>query len=324
MCNEKNVKEKVGDDMKVAVMGAGGVGAYFGGRLAEGGIPVSFIARGEHLKAMNENGLKINSIHGDFEIQVEATDDPNDIGTVDLVLFTVKAHDTEEAGKQISPLVGENTAILSLQNGIDNEKILSRIHGGERVVGGVAYILSRVVEPGVISHESLGRIEIGEMDGETTERLREIKEVFENSGVRCDILTNIKKVLWRKLSFNCALNAMTAITRSPLDEIVEVEESSDIFESAIREAIGVGIAEGVDMDEDEIVRALMKVTEEAGSIGSSMLHDLRREKRLEIDPINGKIVKLGRKHDIWTPINRTLYGCLKVINQNLSGQNLKN
>lgn len=301
--------------MKICVMGAGSVGAYFGGRLSSNN-DVSFIARGDHLEAMKKNGLKVKSeVHDDFEIQINATDDPGEIGSVDLVLFTVKAYDTKEVGKQIKPLIGKETIILSLQNGIDNEKILSDMFGKDKVIGGVAYILSRIEEAGVIHHESLGRVEIGELDGSITDRIKEIKNVFENTGISCDISTNIKQVLWQKLAFNCALNAITALTYSSLDTILNNKESFEVFEETVREAVKVGVASGVEMDEDQVIGNLMEIAQEAGAMKSSMLYDREKGKKLEIDPMNGKIVDMGNKLDIETPVNKTLYGCLKIINE---------
>ncbi|MFW5927747.1 MAG: ketopantoate reductase family protein [Thermoplasmatota archaeon] len=301
--------------MKICVMGAGSVGAYFGGRLASKNA-VSFIARGEHLESMIDQGLKIKSeVHDDFKISVNATDDPEEIGPVDLVLFTVKAYDTEEAGKQIEPLIGEDTIILSLQNGIDNEEILADMYGKDKVIGGVAYILSKVEQPGVIHHESLGRVEIGELNRKVTERIKEIKSTFESSDISCDISRNIKQVLWQKLAFNCALNAMTALTDSSLDTILKINESSEVFEETVREAVKVGVASGVDMDEDELISNLMKIARETGAMKSSMLYDKKKGKKLEIDPLNGKIVEMGEEFDIDTPMNKTLYGCLKIINE---------
>ena len=305
--------------MKICVMGAGSIGAYFGGRLASKN-DVSFIARGDHLRSMKEDGLKVKSkVHDDFEISVNATDDLEDIGSVDLVLFTVKAYDTEEAGKQIKPLIDEDTVILSLQNGIDNEKILAEIYGEDKIIGGVAYILSRIKVPGVIHHESLGRVEIGELDGMITKRLKNIRDTFERSGVGCDISTDIQKVLWRKLAFNCALNAMTALTESSLETIVKIDESTEVFKSTIEEAVKVGKASGVDMEEDQIIGELMKVAAEAGPMKSSMLYDREKGKKLEIDPLNGKIIEMGKELGIETPVNRTLYGCLKIINETHNG-----
>ncbi|MFP4051208.1 MAG: ketopantoate reductase family protein [Thermoplasmata archaeon] len=301
--------------MKICVMGAGSVGAYFGGRLASKN-DVSFIARGEHLESMIDQGLKIKSeVHDDFKISVNATDDPEEIGPVDLVLLTVKAYDTEEAGKQIKPLIGKDTIILSLQNGIDNEEILAEMYGKDKVIGGVAYILSRVEQPGVINHESLGRVEIGELNGRITGRIKEIKNVFESSDIGCDISKNIKQVLWQKLAFNCALNAMTALTDSSLHIILEIKESSEVFEETVREAVKVGVASGVEMDEDEVISNLMEIAKEAGAMKSSMLYDKEKRKKLEIDPLNGKIVEMGEELDIDTQVNKTLYGCLKIINE---------
>ncbi len=301
--------------MKICVMGAGSVGAYFGGRLAPEN-DVSFIARGDHLKSMSDKGLRVKSdVNEDFKITVNVTDDPEEVGQVDLVLFTVKAYDTEKAGKQIRPLVGKDTVILSLQNGINNEKILAEMYGKDKVVGGVAYILSRLEEPGVIHHESLGRVEIGELNGKVTDRIKEIKDVFEGSDVGCDISTDIEQVLWQKLAFNCALNAMTALTDTSLDNILEIKESSEVFEETVREAVRVGVASGVDMDEDELIGNLMEIAEEAGPMKSSMLYDKRKGKQLEIDPLNGKIIEKGEELGIETPVNKTLYGCLKIINE---------
>ncbi|MFP4142566.1 MAG: ketopantoate reductase family protein [Thermoplasmata archaeon] len=302
--------------MKICVMGAGAVGGYFGGKLALNGNDVSFIARGDHLEVLKKDGLKVEStVHEDFQISVKATDDPGEIGTVDLVLFTVKAYDTEQAGEQIRPLIGSDTTILSLQNGIDNEKILSEMYGEEKVVGGVAYILSRLKESGIIHHESLGRIEIGELDGEVSERLNNIKKIFEDSGIGCSITTDITKVLWRKLAFNCGLNAITALTESSLDVILNIKESREVFRSSIKEALKVGIASGVEMDEDKIIEELMEISNEAGPMKSSMFYDRKKGKELELDPINGKIIEMGNDLGIETPVNKTLYGCLRIINQ---------
>ncbi|MDI6654624.1 MAG: 2-dehydropantoate 2-reductase, partial [Candidatus Hydrothermarchaeota archaeon] len=198
--------------MKVAVMGAGAVGGYFGGVLAKSGADITLIARGKHLEAMRKDGLLIKSYRGDFRADVKATSDPKEAGPTDLILFTVKSYDTEEAIRLCRPMIQENTCILSLQNGIDNDEKIAREAGREKIIGGVAYIGVALDEPGVILHSAAGKIAIGELNGKITHRIKKIAEMFSAAWIPCEISEDIIKLKWKKLVWNAAFNALTTIT----------------------------------------------------------------------------------------------------------------
>jgi len=207
--------------MKVAVMGSGAVGGYFGGLLAKGGADVTFIARGKHLEALRAQGLAVKSVKGDFSLHVKATGDPNEVGPLNLILFCVKSYDTERAMRQALPMVGRETAVLSLQNGIDNEEKIASIIGKEKVLAGVAYIGSSVPEPGVISHEAEGKIVFGEMDGGLSDRVLKLREFFDRCGLPAEASPDIKKALWAKLAWNAPFNAINALAGGLVKAIVE-------------------------------------------------------------------------------------------------------
>jgi 2-dehydropantoate 2-reductase len=191
--------------MRIAVYGAGGVGGYFGGRLAQAGADVHFIARGAHLQALREQGLRVRSVTGDFEVRAPATDDPADVGSCDFVLFCVKTFDTDAAAARLGPLVGEDTAVVSLQNGVENEETLARAVGDDHVMGGAAFIFAEIAEPGVIRHTGgPASITFGELDGRASERAQRLLSCCEQAGVAAELSGSIKTVLWAKLAFICA------------------------------------------------------------------------------------------------------------------------
>ncbi len=300
--------------MRVAVVGAGGVGGYIGGRLALAGNDVIFIARGAQLKAIQAAGLKVKSINGDFEVRVAATDRPDTVGPVDLVVFAVKSYDTETAAEQIRPLVGPNTAVLTVQNGVDNEEKLVRIFGPDRVLGGVVYIDSFIVAPGVIAHTDGGRVVFAELDGRPSERAVLIKKTLDAAGIPAEISEDIAKVKWTKLLFNCALNAMTALARCYHTDILQTPEGREVFIGLMREAEAVARARGISLDPD-VVEKIVERAERLPPSRSSMLYDVLSGKPLEVDALNGVIVRYGRELGIPTPFNQALYGTLKVIDK---------
>ncbi|MGH2555619.1 MAG: ketopantoate reductase family protein, partial [Actinomycetota bacterium] len=241
--------------MKIAVIGVGGVGGYFGGRLAQAGEDVHFIARGEHLRALSERGLRVRSVRGDFETRVQATDDPKEIGPSDHVLFCVKSFATQEAAKSLMPLIGPDTAVVSFQNGIDNEEAIAAEVGWEHVMAGAAFIFSSIVEPGVI--EDAGgpaRLVFGEWDGQESGRATRLLETFRHAGVDAALSTDIRQVLWNKLAFICAQAGMTAATGLPIGEIRKVPESMAMFRRIVEEVRDVAAAEGVDLGSDAVDR----------------------------------------------------------------------
>jgi len=300
--------------MRIALVGAGGVGGYIGGRLALAGNDVILIARGAHLKAIQAEGLKVKSINGDFEVRVAATDRPETVGPVDLVIFAVKSYDTETAAEQIRPLVGLDTAVLTVQNGVDNEEKLVRIFGPDRVLGGVVYIDSFIVAPGVIAHTDGGRVVFAELDGRPSERAVLIKKSLEAAGIPAEISEDIAKVKWTKLLFNCALNAMTALARCYHTDILQTPEGREVFIGLIREAEAVARARGINLDPD-VVEKIVQRADRLPPSRSSMLYDVLSGKPLEADALNGVIVRYGRELGIPTPFNQALYGTLKVVDK---------
>ncbi len=300
--------------MRVAVVGAGGVGGYIGGRLALAGNDLTLIARGAHLKAIQAEGLKVKSINGDFEVRVAATDRPETVGPVDLVIFAVKSYDTESAAEQTRPMVGPNTAVLTVQNGVDNEEKLVRVFGPERVLGGVVYIDSFIVAPGVIAHTDGGRVVFAELDGRPSERAVLIKNTLEAAGIPAEISEDIAKVKWTKLLFNCALNAMTALARCHHTDILQTPEGREVFIGLIREAEAVARARGINLDPD-VVEKIVERADRLPPSRSSMLYDVLSGKPLEVDALNGVIVRYGRELGIPTPFNQALHGTLKVVDK---------
>src|SRR6266545_3777860 len=216
--------------MKIGVVGAGGVGGYYGARLALAGSEVGLIARGDHLAAIREHGLRIRADDGDFTVRVAASDDPADIGSCDAVLFCVKSYDTDQAAALLGPLLKPETGVVSLQNGVDNEeKIAARI-GPEHVLGGASFILAHIVEPGVVEQvHSVQRIIFGELDGSRTERVARLLAEFRKAEIDSDIADDIRVVLWDKFAFLCALAGLTAVTRLPIDKLLAVPETRELF-----------------------------------------------------------------------------------------------
>ncbi len=298
--------------MRICVFGAGGVGGYFGGLLARSGAEVTFIARGEHLRALQARGLTLRTVRETFTIPVKATDEPRTVGPVDLVLFCVKSYDTESAGRALPDLLAPGGVVISPQNGIDNEEKLEAILGKGRVLGGAAYIWSTITEPGVITQTGGAcKIAFGELDGSSTERARRILEVCQRAGFPCELTTNIWKVLWEKFLFICALGGMTAVTRLPLGEILGCPETREMFRGTMAEIHALARAEGVPLEE-ELVPRMMTFAEGLDKNGrSSLYHDLAMGRRLELDALNGKVVELGLRHGIPTPMNFAVTACLR-------------
>jgi len=300
--------------MRIAIMGAGGVGAYFGGRLARASQDVTFIARGEHLRALQERGLEVHSPLGDFTLPtVKATDDPATVGPMDLVLVCVKAYDTETAARAMRPMVGPETAVLSLQNGVDAHERLAAILGPEPVLGGLCYISSFVAAPGVIHHVSqFARIVFGELDGRVTPRAEAIRQAFAEAGVEATLSTDIIKDIWMKFLFMGAQGMMTAVTRSPIGPIRETPAAWELYVDAVREIDRVARAKGVNLDPDAVDKTLSLVQGLAPDIKSSTLADVEQGKPIEVETFSGAVVRLGRELGVPTPVHRAIYAILKL------------
>ena len=298
--------------MRIAVYGAGGVGGYFGGRLAQAGADVHLIARGAHLEALRTQGLRVRSVKGDFAVRVPATDDPADIGPCDYVLFCVTAFDTEPAAARLGPLVGDATAVMSLQNGVDNEEKLARAVGQDHVMGGAAFIFAGVAEPGVILHTGgPTSITFGELDGQVTERARRLLECCQQAGFGAELSASIKTVLWAKLAFICAQAGMTAAVRLPIGEIRTVDAAWAAFGRLVAEVVAVAEADGTLVPSAAQQRALtMAQSVEPGSF-SSLHDDLVAGRRMELEALHGLVVRRAAEHGVPVPMTEAVYAILK-------------
>jgi 2-dehydropantoate 2-reductase len=298
--------------MKVAVIGAGAVGGYFGGVLAKSGADITLIARGKHLEAMRKDGLLIKSYRGDFRADVKATSDPKEAGPVELVIFTVKSYDTEEAIRLCSPMIQENTCILSLQNGIDNDEKIAREAGREKVIGGVAYIGVGIEEPGVICHSAAGKIAIGELNGKITHRIKKIAEMFSAAGVPCEISRDIIKLKWEKLVWNAAFNALTTITRASVAEVLSDKKLMETAVAAMHEVIEVAQKKGIDID-DAAIQDALALSKNIGDFKTSMLQDFESGRKTEVEALNGIVVRKGGEVNVKTPVNQCLYALVSFM-----------
>ena len=299
--------------MKIAVMGAGAVGGYFGALLHRGGLDVTLIARGRHLEAIKAHGLRIKSTQGDLTVPAKAVGDPRAVGPVDLILFCVKSYDTESAARQCLPIVQESTAILCLQNGVDNEEKIAMVAGGEKVLGGVAYIGAGVSEPGVVVHTAEGRIVFGEMRGGVSERVRRLEQIFRDAGFPVEVSSNIKAILWGKLCWNAAFNALNTLVGGDVRVLVERPETRTLARQAMEEVRAVANANNVPLSADLAERLLTWTDTAAGSMKTSTRQDLEAGKRLEVEALNGAVVRKGEAAGVPTPFNFALYALLKAI-----------
>ena len=298
--------------MKIAVLGAGGVGAYFGARLAQAGAEVHLLARGEHLRALVERGLRIRSANGDLELRLPATDRIEDIGPVDYALVCVKSSETEPLASRMKPLLRDDTTIISLQNGVDNEEKLARALGAERVVGGVAFIMSTIAEAGTIEHVgSLARIVFGEMDGSRTERTERFLSLCKQAHIDAEVSTDIRSVLWNKFSFICALAGMTASVRLPLGDIRDCMESLEMAKNIVREVMAVAAAEGVSLPADTVDKAVGIAMKMDPGIYSSLHYDMTHGKPMELEALHGTVLHLAGRHGIAVPMSEAVYAILK-------------
>jgi 2-dehydropantoate 2-reductase len=300
-------------NMKIAIMGAGAIGGYFGGRLAQAGSEVSFVARGAHLAAIKEKGLKVLSPLGDFSLDnVRATDDPATIGPVDVVLFMVKNYDTVQAAEQIRPLIGPDTAVIPFQNGVDAHNLLGEALGEKHVMGGVAFIPASIPEPGVIKHNSeLAKLVFGEFNNDVSPRAVAFLDALQNAGVDAEISDNINKVLWSKLMFLSSMSALNCLTRQPSGLVQQDEETMALFMDAMREVADVARAYGVSLGEEAIASNMALVQSFPPNNQTSMAQDLAAGRRLEINYLSGAVVRLGKENGIDTPIHRTAWIAIK-------------
>ena len=299
--------------MRIAVVGAGGVGGGFGAALAAAGADVTFIARGAHLAAMKSQGLKVQGGRGDTHlVPTQATDDPGSVGPVDIVLFCVKLWDVESAGQAIKPMVGPETAVIPLQNGIDAAERLIPILGENAVMGGVAQISASIVAPGVIQQVgTFMRMIFGEFDGKRRKRGEDLLALCLKAGFDATLSEQILTELWMKFVVLATNASMTALTRQPIGKLRDDPDLRPIFMAACQETIAVGRAKGVALPADALERTLHFLDHVPPAMKASMALDLERGNRLELPWLGGKVVELGRRLGIPTPAHGMMYAMLK-------------
>jgi 2-dehydropantoate 2-reductase len=321
--------------MRFAIVGAGAIGAFVGALLAKAGEDVTLIARGAHLHAMQERGVRVRGSLGEFEAWPAVTEDPNTVGAVDVVLLTLKAHSVTAVSPRLAPLLGPNTSIVSAQNGIpwwyfyrhggelegmhletvDPGGVIAKHLDPQRAIGCVIYCSTIVSEPGVIEHIEGTRFAIGEPDGSKSERCQRISEVFIRSGLRCPIRSDIRHDLWVKLMGNVAFNPISALTRATLVDIVQCDETrklaAEIMSEAEEVAQRLGIKVGITVEQR------LAGAEKVGHHKTSMLQDIEARRPMELEPIVGAVVELGQRLGVSVPRSRAVYACVKLLAQNL-------
>ena len=299
--------------MRIAIIGAGGIGAPLGASLASAGQDVTFLARGAHLAAMRANGLRIEGDRGETTVRpVQATDNPASIGPVDLVLFCVKLWDVETAGEQIRPLMGADTAVIPLQNGVDASERLVPILGAEHVLGGVAVVTGSIVAPGVVRQSGTHhRMMFGELDGQVTPRLERIRDACQAAGIDAVVSGDIQRARWEKFIVLVAASGLCALARLPIGELRDDPDIAPLFEDAMQEVVAVGRACGVRFAPDVLDpwRAFLRGVPPDWM--PSMAVDLRAGNRLELPWLGGKLVQLGAAQGVPTPVNRVVHAALK-------------
>jgi 2-dehydropantoate 2-reductase len=303
--------------MKVAVIGAGAIGGYFGSLLAGSGTAVHLLARGANLEALRRGGIRIRSVLGNFEVptrsgQLHVHADPREVGPTDVVLFCVKSYDTESAAAGLEPLLGTDTAVISLQNGIDNEEKLAAAIGAEHVVGGVAFIFARLAAPGTVVHTGgPRRLVIGELDGRPSPRTEAFVAACRAAVFPADVSADIRVTLWSKYAFICAQAGVTAATRLPIGIIRDMPETFALFRSVVAEAWSVGRAEGVPLPDDLVEQQLAFARGLEPDGRSSLADDLVAGRRMELDALLGELVRRGQRSEVATPASAALLAVLR-------------
>jgi 2-dehydropantoate 2-reductase len=298
--------------MRIAVYGAGAVGGYFGARLSDGGAEVHLIARGAHLEVLRERGLTIVEPESSSYYRLSAHADPGEVGPVDVVLFCVKSYDTDEAAARLDPLIKDGTAVVSLQNGIDNEERIAAAIGWPHVLGGAAYVLAAIREPGVVTASGPRRIVFGEWaGGAPSSRVGTLLDVAQRAGVRADSAPDIQVAKWEKYTLLVAFSAMTAAVRLPIGEIRRSPAALEMLRAIMAEAWSVGSAAGVALDDDLVERQMSLLLAQDDGATASLYHDLVTGHRLEVEALQGTLVRLGRQFAVPIPFTEAAYAILQ-------------
>ncbi len=294
--------------MRIAILGAGGVGGYFGARLAAAGCDVTFIARGKHGQAMRERGLRIESPRGELMLKdVKVVGSSFEVGDVDLVFVTVKLWDTDEAAESLVPLVERGASVVSFQNGVQKDDTLRKFLRPESIIGGVSYIAAVIGEPGVIVHNGMmQKLVFGEYDGSRSARVTALFDACRKAGIEAEVSDDIERLIWEKFVFLVGLSGMTSAVRKPIGAIRENVKTRALLLDVMREVVALGKAKGVALPDDFAENRLSFCDTLPASMTSSMYNDLQRGNRLEVPWLSGGVVQLGETLNVPTPCNRVI------------------
>jgi 2-dehydropantoate 2-reductase len=302
------------------VMGAGAVGAYFGARLQQAGEQMVFCARGEHLRALKDHGLKFSSYQGDFSIAVTATDDPRDFAPYDLILFCVKSYDTAAAARTLEGCLNPGGAILTLQNGVENEAVLAEVFGREAVMGGNARVGAEIVAPGHVVHRTGGLIEFGELDGRDTTRAQRLAELFRRAGIFGELTMRLPTIRWEKLLWNAAFNTVTTLVQRKVGDLIDDPDCVELLRALMHEIAAVARAEGVALGDAQVEAQITRSRAMLREVRPSTLQDSERGKPLEYEALSGAVIRTARRHQIATPHMDTVYALMKLLDRNLTSR----
>jgi 2-dehydropantoate 2-reductase len=299
--------------MRIGIMGSGGLGGYFGAKLAKGGADVYFVARGKHLEAMRANGLRIEGPEPLHVPQVNATDDPSRSGVMDVVMLAVKLWDTEQAIAQMRPMVGPGTAIISFQNGVLKDQYLREAFDARQIMGGVGYVATTIESPGVIRQTGpMQRLLFGEFDGSRSARGEALLAACVAGGINAELSGSILREIWQKYVFLVGLSGTTTTMRSTIGPIRSHPQTREFLRDVMEEVVAVGRAHGVDLPTDHVRAAMERADTVSPEMTSSMHHDLQRGNRLEVRWLSGGVVELGRPKGVATPLNRAIADILAL------------
>ena len=306
--------------MRIAVMGTGAVGGYFGAKLAAAGHELAFIARGRNLQALRATGLRVTSPNSDSQIDnAQFTDDTATIGKVDLILFCVKSYDTETAAEQIRPLVSDRTIILSLQNGIDNPEKLARVYHPAQILPAVVYVGAQLTSPGVITHANGGRIIFGPSDGGASEWSTSLRQTLSDASVPCEISDQIQTIQWTKLLWNAPFCAIGCLARANVKQIVESDSLTELTLDCMTEVQAAARTRHIDLRRQQFDE-ILAFSRTLGEFKPSMLQDLEAGKPLEYQAFNGIVVQTLRQAGLPAPVNQVFYATLKFLDQRIRAQ----
>jgi 2-dehydropantoate 2-reductase len=300
--------------MRITIVGAGGVGGYFGAKLAKSGCEVGFVARGAHLAFMRRNGLLVESQLGDIHLpEVRASDDPAAFGAPDYAFVCVKLWDTEAALRALAKVVAPQTAVLSFQNGVQKDELPRKFFGEKAVMGGVAYIGAEIARPGVVRHTgTMQRLVFGEFDGSRSERAKALLEACTRAGIDAEASADVRRAIWEKFVFIVGLSALTSATRKTIGPVRGNARTRALLLEIMEETVAVGRAHGVNLPEDFAEKRLAFTDSLPAEMTSSMHNDLEAGKRLELDWLSGGVVELGKAVNVPTPMNRAVSAILAL------------